>query len=294
MRTLRLVALFCLLALLLSVVPGKAQAQAPRPTPPTFNAQDAIPFDAAVAPRHAAERPQVLHPPERPAGEPRVAAARGEGRIARRGRRSAGARALHRAHGVQRQRALQAGRAGLVLRVDRRAARAARQRATPSFDETVYMLDLPTDKPEIVAKGLTALADFAGGLTLDPKEIDKERGVVIEEWRGGLGAGSRIRDKQIPVLFYHSRYAERLPIGKPEILRNAPAGAAARVLRHLVPARADGGRRRRRHRRRSSSSRRSSATFGAAQGARRGARRRRIARCRCTRKRWSASSPIRR
>ena len=95
--------------------------------------------------------------------------------------------------------------------------------AYTSFDETVYMLDLPSDKPDIVAKGLTALADFAGGLTLDPTEVDKERGVVIEEWRGGLGAGSRIRDKQFPVLFYQSRYAERLPIGKPEIIRNAPA-----------------------------------------------------------------------
>ena len=95
--------------------------------------------------------------------------------------------------------------------------------AYTSFDETVYMLDLPTDKPDIVAKGLTALADFAGGLTLDPVEIDKERGVVIEEWRGGLGAGSRIRDKQIPVLYFQSRYADRLPIGKPDIIRNAPA-----------------------------------------------------------------------
>jgi len=91
--------------------------------------------------------------------------------------------------------------------------------ASTGFEETIYMLDLPTDKPEVVEKGFTALADFAGGLTLDPKEIDKERGVVIEEWRGGLGAGSRIRDKQIPVLYYNSRYAERLPIGKPEILR---------------------------------------------------------------------------
>ena len=95
--------------------------------------------------------------------------------------------------------------------------------AYTSFDETVYMLDLPSDKPDIVAKGLTALADFAGGLTLDPAEIDKERGVVIEEWRGGLGAGSRIRDKQIPVLYFNSRYAERLPIGKPDVIRNAPA-----------------------------------------------------------------------
>src|ERR1700681_3001266 len=95
--------------------------------------------------------------------------------------------------------------------------------AYTSFDETVYMLELPTDKPEIVANGLTALSDFAGGLTLDPVEIDKERGVVIEEWRGGLGAGSRGRDKQIPIIFYNSRYADRLPIGKPDIIRNAPA-----------------------------------------------------------------------
>src|SRR3954447_26810914 len=66
--------------------------------------------------------------------------------------------------------------------------------AYTSFEETVYMLDLPSDKTEIVDKGLIAMADFAGGLTLDPAEIDKERGVVIEEWRGGLGAGSRVRD----------------------------------------------------------------------------------------------------
>ena len=94
--------------------------------------------------------------------------------------------------------------------------------AYTSFDETVYMLDLPTDNAEIVSKGLVALADFAGGLTLSSEEVDKERGVVIEEWRGGLGAGSRVRDKQIPVLFHKSRYADRLPIGKPAVLRTFP------------------------------------------------------------------------
>src|SRR5215218_9552276 len=78
--------------------------------------------------------------------------------------------------------------------------------AYTSFDETVYMLELPTDSAEVVTKGLLALADFAGGLALDPKEVDKERGVVIEEWRGRLGAGSRLRDQQIPVLFYESKY----------------------------------------------------------------------------------------
>src|SRR5688572_16498296 len=69
--------------------------------------------------------------------------------------------------------------------------------AYTSFDETVYMLELPTDKREIVVKGFTALADFAGGLTLDPEQVERERGVVIEEWRGRLGAGSRIGDKQL-------------------------------------------------------------------------------------------------
>lgn len=95
--------------------------------------------------------------------------------------------------------------------------------AYTSFDETVYMLELPTDSKDVVARGLTALADFAGGLTLDPGQIDRERGVVIEEWRGRLGAGSRIRDQQLPLIYEQSRYAERLPIGKPEILRTAPA-----------------------------------------------------------------------
>src|SRR3954466_7187128 len=75
--------------------------------------------------------------------------------------------------------------------------------AQTGFEDTIYMLDLPSDKTDVVGKGLTAFADFAGGLSLDPGEIDKERGVVIEEWRGGLGAGSRIRDKQVPILIYH-------------------------------------------------------------------------------------------
>src|SRR5580692_10811424 len=78
--------------------------------------------------------------------------------------------------------------------------------AYTSFADTVYMFELPTDKPEIVAKGFSALGDFAGGLSFLPAEVDKERGVVIEEWRGRLGAGSRISDKQMPILYYKSRY----------------------------------------------------------------------------------------
>jgi zinc protease len=95
--------------------------------------------------------------------------------------------------------------------------------AYTSFDETVYMLDLPTDSKEVVEKGLSALADFGGGLTLAADQIDKERGVVVEEWRGRLGAGTRIQQQQLPVLYRGSRYADRLPIGKPDTIRTAPA-----------------------------------------------------------------------
>ncbi|HXG90128.1 MAG TPA: insulinase family protein [Vicinamibacterales bacterium] len=94
--------------------------------------------------------------------------------------------------------------------------------AYTSFDETVYMLDVPTDKPGYVDRGLLALYDFGAGMSLSQAEIDKERGVVIEEWRGRLGAGSRLTDKQLPILLSKSRYAERLPIGTPEILKSFP------------------------------------------------------------------------
>jgi zinc protease len=94
--------------------------------------------------------------------------------------------------------------------------------AYTSFDETVYMLDVATDKPGYVDRGMLALHDFAAGASLSAEEVEKERGVVIEEWRGRLGARSRITDKQLPVIFAGSRYAERLPIGTPEILKSFP------------------------------------------------------------------------
>jgi zinc protease len=94
--------------------------------------------------------------------------------------------------------------------------------AYTSFDETVYMLQVPTDKEGLVDKALLALSDFAGGLSLEEAEVNKERGVVIEEWRLRQGASWRILEKQAPVLYYHSRYADRIPIGTPEILKSFP------------------------------------------------------------------------
>jgi zinc protease len=94
--------------------------------------------------------------------------------------------------------------------------------AYTSFDETVYMIDVPTARAGNLGRGFEALSDFAGGMTLDPVEIDKERGVVIEEWRGRLGANTRMQEPQLKAIFGASRYVDRLPIGTPEILKSFP------------------------------------------------------------------------
>ena len=94
--------------------------------------------------------------------------------------------------------------------------------AYTSFDETVYQLQVPTDRPELLNTAFTVLRDWAGDVSFDPQEVEKERGVVLEEWRLGRGAGSRLFDKQAPIVFNNSKYAERLPIGLPEIIKNAP------------------------------------------------------------------------
>ena len=94
--------------------------------------------------------------------------------------------------------------------------------AYTSFDETVYMLEVPMDDEEVLEKAFLVLRDWMTGITFDEEEIDKERGVVIEEWRLRRGAQGRLADKQYPILFHQSRYAERLPIGSVEIIENAP------------------------------------------------------------------------
>ena len=104
--------------------------------------------------------------------------------------------------------------------------------AYTSFGETVYMLQVPLDDPEIVDKAFVILNDWASGIVFDPEEIDKERGVVLEEWRLGRGAQQRILDKEIPVLFHQSRYAERLPIGKTNIVATAKQEAFTRYYQN--------------------------------------------------------------
>ncbi len=90
--------------------------------------------------------------------------------------------------------------------------------AYTSFDETVYMLPVPLDKPENLDSGLLVLEDWAFNALLTDEQIDKERGVVLEELRLGLGPDQRMRDRYLPKMLYKSHYSERLPIGKKELL----------------------------------------------------------------------------
>lgn len=92
--------------------------------------------------------------------------------------------------------------------------------AYTSFDETVYMLQIPSDKKDIVEKGYQVIADWAHAVTMESKQIDDERGVIIEEYRMGLGADDRMRKKWFPTAFYNSLYANRLPIGTLENLQS--------------------------------------------------------------------------
>jgi zinc protease len=95
--------------------------------------------------------------------------------------------------------------------------------AYTSYDETVYMLNVPTDRAGALDHGLQALSDFAGGMSLTDNEIDKERGVVLEEWRQRLGVASRLQAITDRAVYGQSKYAERLPIGLPDTIQKFPS-----------------------------------------------------------------------
>ncbi|MFA9218371.1 MAG: insulinase family protein [Sphingomonadaceae bacterium] len=103
--------------------------------------------------------------------------------------------------------------------------------AYTSFNETVYQLPLPTDKPEVLEQGFQVLEDWAHGLSLNDADIDSERGIVLEEMRLGKGVEDRFRKALLPKMLNGSRYAERLPIGKEEVLKHFKYDAIKRFYR---------------------------------------------------------------
>lgn len=94
--------------------------------------------------------------------------------------------------------------------------------AYTSFDETVYMLPIPTDKPGNLEKGFQILEDWAHNVTYLDEDIESERNVILEESRMGKGAQDRIMRKVLPLIFQGSKYANRLPIGLDSIIKNHP------------------------------------------------------------------------
>jgi zinc protease len=93
--------------------------------------------------------------------------------------------------------------------------------AATSYDDTQYTLRVPTDMPGVLDRALLVLEDWANGASFDQSGIDHERGIVLSEWRMHLGAGERTRDKIRRVQLEGSRYADRPPIGNPDIIEHA-------------------------------------------------------------------------
>lgn len=100
--------------------------------------------------------------------------------------------------------------------------------AYTSYDRTVYGIETPTETGgdgirRIPEKALEILDDWTWAITFNPKDVDDERAVIMEEYRSSLGAQKRIFEKMLEAIFRGSRYASRLAIGLPEVIKNAPA-----------------------------------------------------------------------
>jgi len=100
--------------------------------------------------------------------------------------------------------------------------------AYTNYDETVYGIEVPVEKDSegirrIPETALAIIDDWTRAITFLPADVDEERPVIIEEYRSSLGAWERLEQKYLPVLFRGSPYANRMPIGLPEIINEAPA-----------------------------------------------------------------------
>jgi zinc protease len=103
--------------------------------------------------------------------------------------------------------------------------------AATGYDDTQYTLRVPTDVPGALDRALLVLEDWAQGASFDQDGIDRERGIVLSEWRMNLGAGVRTADKIRRVQLDGSRYADRPPIGKPDVLERVPRETLTRFYR---------------------------------------------------------------
>src|SRR5437870_712055 len=103
--------------------------------------------------------------------------------------------------------------------------------AATSYDETQYTLRVPTDVPGVLDRALLVLEDWAQGATFDQSGIEKERAIVLSEWRMRLGADERTQAQIRRVQLAGSRYADRAPIGNPDVIQQAPREQLVRFYR---------------------------------------------------------------
>lgn len=94
--------------------------------------------------------------------------------------------------------------------------------ATTNFDYTLYMLPIPSDDEKVLNNGYQVIRDWAGGMLLEQEEIDKERGIILEEKRMRQNAFMRTYAQYLPVLTNNSLYGKRIPIGKETVIQTAP------------------------------------------------------------------------
>ncbi|XP_021276229.1 zinc protease PQQL-like [Herrania umbratica] len=93
------------------------------------------------------------------------------------------------------------------------------QNAVTSFDETVYKLLVPVDKPEPLSEAIQVLSEFSSEIRLSKDDLEKERGAVMEEYRNNRNASGRIFDAYWTLMMEGSKYAERLPIGLENVIK---------------------------------------------------------------------------
>jgi zinc protease len=103
--------------------------------------------------------------------------------------------------------------------------------AQTSYDDTQYTLRVPTDAPDVLDRALLIIQDWAHAATFDQSSVDRQRGIVLSEWRMHLGAGERTGDKLRRVQLEGTRYADRPPIGDPAVIEHATREALVRYYR---------------------------------------------------------------
>jgi zinc protease len=94
--------------------------------------------------------------------------------------------------------------------------------AFTGYDRTQYLLNVPTDDPQLLAKALDVLTDWASAVTFEPRQVDKERQVLLSEWTSSRGAARRLGEQHRQILLAGSKFAEREVIGEERVLREAP------------------------------------------------------------------------